>query len=51
MKDEHIGKKGTKEREYDYGLRMELLGQMTKTTRREQGPTQEELVKLIGGLA
>lgn len=49
MEDKHIGKKGTKEREeYEYELRMELLGRMIKATRKEQNLTQEELGKLIG---
>src|SRR5690625_3077024 len=49
IEDKHIGKKGTKEREeYEYELRMELLGRMIKTTRKEQNLTQEELGKLIG---
>jgi len=49
MEDKHIGKKGTKERDqYEYELRMELLGRMIKATRREQNLTQEELGKLVG---
>lgn len=49
MEDKHIGKKGTKERdEYEYELRMELLGRMIKTTRNDQNLTQEELGRLIG---
>ncbi len=49
MEDKHIGKKGTKERdEYEYELRMELLGRMIRTTRKEQNLTQAELGKLIG---
>lgn len=49
MEDKHIGKKGTKERDqYEYELRMELLGRMIKTTRMEQNLTQEELGKLVG---
>ena len=49
MEDKHIGKKGTKERdEYEYELRMELLGRMIKATRKEQNLTQEELGRLIG---
>ncbi len=49
MEDKHIGKVGTKERdEYEYELRMELLGRMIKATRKEQNLTQEELGKLIG---
>ena len=49
MEDRHIGKKGTKERdEYEYELRMDLLGQMIRTTRKEKKLTQEKLGKLIG---
>ena len=49
IEDKHIGKKGTKERdEYEYELRMELLGRMIKATRKEQNLTQEELGHLIG---
>jgi len=49
MKDKHIGPVGTTERdEYEYELRMEVLGKMIKTTRRERNLTQEELGKLVG---
>ncbi len=49
MEDKHIGKKGTKERdEYEYELRMELLGRMIRAIRKEQNLTQEELGQLIG---
>jgi len=49
MEDRYIGKKGTKERdEYEYELRMDLLGQMIRTTRKEKNLTQEKLGKLIG---
>ena len=49
MEDKYIGKKGTKERdEYEYELRMDLLGQMIKTTRKEKNLTQEKLGELIG---
>lgn len=49
MEDKHIGKRGTKERdEYEYELRMELLGRMIKTTRKEQNLTQEQFGELIG---
>jgi len=34
MKDKHIGKVGSKERyEYEYELRMDVLGKMTKAAR------------------
>ena len=49
MEEKYIGKKGTKERdEYEYELRMDLLGQMIRTTRKEKNLTQEKLGKLIG---
>ena len=49
MKDKHIGPVGTSERdEYEYELRMEVLGKMIKTTRRERNLTQEELASIIG---
>ncbi|HLS30926.1 MAG TPA: helix-turn-helix transcriptional regulator [Flavobacteriaceae bacterium] len=49
MKDEFIGEIGTPERdEYEYELRMEVLGRMIKAARKERDLTQEELGKLIG---
>ncbi len=49
MKDKYIGKVGTKEREeYEYELRMDVLGKMIKTARQERNLTQEELGRLVG---
>jgi DNA-binding XRE family transcriptional regulator len=49
MKDKYVGKVGTKERdEYEYELRMDVLGKMIKTARQERQLTQEELGKLVG---
>ncbi len=49
MKDKYIGKVGTKERdEYEYELRMDVLGKMIKAARQERNLTQGELGKLIG---
>jgi HTH-type transcriptional regulator/antitoxin HipB len=49
MKDKYIGKVGTKEREeYEYELRMDILGKMIKAARQERNLTQGELGKLIG---
>jgi len=49
MKDKYIGKDGTKERDdYEYELRMDVLGRMIKTARQERNLTQEELGRLIG---
>ena len=49
MKDKYIGKVGTTERdEYEYELRMDVLGKMIKTARKERNLTQEELGRLVG---
>lgn len=49
MEDKYIGKIGTAERDaYEYELKMELLGRMIKTTRKEKNMTQEELGNLVG---
>jgi DNA-binding XRE family transcriptional regulator len=49
MKDKYIGKPGSKGREeYEYELRMEVLGKMIKAARQERNLTQEELGRLIG---
>jgi len=49
MKDEFIGKPGSVVREdYEYELRMDVLGKMIKAARQERNLTQEELGKLIG---
>lgn len=49
MKDKYIGKVGTVERdEYEYELRMDVLGKMIKSVRQERHLTQEELGKLVG---
>jgi DNA-binding XRE family transcriptional regulator len=49
MKDKHLGKTGTSERDaYEYELRMDVLGKMIKTARQERQLTQEELGKLVG---
>jgi HTH-type transcriptional regulator / antitoxin HipB len=49
MKDKYIGKVGTKERdEYEYELRMDVLGKMIKSARQERNLTQEELGRLVG---
>lgn len=49
MKDKYIGKQGTNAREqYEYELRMEVLGKMIKATRKERNLTQDELGKLVG---
>lgn len=49
MKDKYIGKVGSTERdEYEYELRMDVLGKMIKTARQERNLTQEELGRLVG---
>ncbi|RNL50290.1 helix-turn-helix domain-containing protein [Pedobacter jejuensis] len=49
MKDKYIGEIGTTNRdEYEYELRMDVLGKMIKSARQERHLTQEELGKLIG---
>ena len=49
MKDKYIGKIGTTDRdEYEYELRMEVLGKMIKSTRQKRHLSQEELGKLVG---
>jgi len=49
MKDKYIGEIGTQERdEYEYELRMDVLGKMIKTARQERNLTQEELGRLVG---
>ena len=49
LKDEHIGKVGTTERdEYEMELKVDILGEMIKSVRKEQHLTQEQLGKLVG---
>lgn len=49
MKDKYIGKEGTPERDtYEYELKMDVLGKMIKSARKERNMTQEQLGKLIG---
>ena len=49
MKDKYIGKVGSKVRDdYEYELRMDVLGKMIKAARQERNLTQEELGKLVG---
>lgn len=49
MKDKYIGKAGSTDRdEYEYELRMDILGRMIKTARQERNLTQEQLGKLVG---
>ncbi len=47
--DKYIGKTGTPERDqFEFELRIDLVGEMIKRARKEQNLTQEELGKLVG---
>ncbi|MCD8440982.1 MULTISPECIES: helix-turn-helix domain-containing protein [Tenacibaculum] len=49
MKNKDIGVIGTPERDkYEFDLRMEVLGDMIKSVRKERKLTQEQLGELIG---
>jgi len=49
IKDKYVGKKKTPARDqYEYELRMDVLGYMIKKARQERNLTQEQLGKLIG---
>ena len=49
VKDKFIGKTGTPEREkYEVDLRIDILGDLIRKTRKDRNLTQEELGKLIG---
>lgn len=47
--DEFIGKKRTPERDkFEFELKMDLIGEMIRETRKEMNLTQEQLGKLVG---
>ncbi|MCK4920601.1 MAG: helix-turn-helix transcriptional regulator [Bacteroidales bacterium] len=49
IKDEFIGENGTTEREqYEFELKIDILGEIIKKTRKERNLTQEQLGSLIG---
>lgn len=49
IKDEMIGKVGTSPRDqYEFELKLDLLGEMIKAARQERNLTQEQLGALIG---
>jgi HTH-type transcriptional regulator / antitoxin HipB len=49
MKDKYIGMTGTANREeYEYELRMDVLGSMIKIARQERNLTQAQLGELVG---
>lgn len=49
VKDKFIGEQGSvKRNQYEFDLRMDIIGEMIKTARKERNLTQEELGELIG---
>jgi len=49
LTDKYIGKKGSKDREqFEFELKLEILGDMIKKARKDQHLTQEQLGELIG---
>ncbi len=49
FKDKYIGKPGTTKRDqYEFDLKLDVLGHMIKLTRKERNLTQEQLGELIG---
>jgi HTH-type transcriptional regulator / antitoxin HipB len=49
LTDRYIGKKGTENRgQFEFELKLDILGHMIKKARKEKKMTQEQLGKLIG---
>jgi len=49
LKDKYIGENGTEQRnQYEFELKLDILGEMIKQTRKERNLTQEQLGELIG---
>lgn len=49
LTDTYIGEKGTPDREqFEFELKLDILGDMIKKARRERNLTQEQLGELIG---
>lgn len=49
LKDKHLGKIGTPERDaYEFELKVDILGEMIKSVRKERHLTQEQLGELVG---
>lgn len=49
LTDKYFGRKGTPEREqFEFELKLDILGDMIKKARKEKKMTQEQLGKLIG---
>ncbi|WP_034924994.1 helix-turn-helix domain-containing protein [Gillisia sp. CAL575] len=49
LKDKHIGEVGTDNRDkYEFDLKLDVLGEMIKSVRKDRHLTQEQLGALIG---
>jgi len=49
LKDQHIGEVGTDNRDkYEFDLKLDVLGEMIKSVRKDRHLTQEQLGELIG---
>ena len=49
LTDTYVGKKGTPNREqFEFELKLDILGDMIKKARKEKKLTQEQLGKLVG---
>jgi len=49
LKDKHIGEVGTDNRDkYEFDLKLDVLGEMIKSVRKDRHLTQEQLGDLIG---
>ena len=49
LTDKYVGKKGTDSREqFEFELKLDILGDMIKKARKEKNMTQEQLGKLVG---
>jgi len=49
LKDKYLGKEGTSKRDqYEFDLKLDVLGEMIKQIRKERNLTQEQLGDLIG---
>ncbi len=49
LTDQYIGEKGSKKREqFEFELKLDIMGEMIKKTRKEQHLTQEQLGELVG---
>ena len=49
LTDKYVGKRGTKERDqFEFELKLDILGDMIKKARKERKLTQEQLGRLVG---